>query len=65
VELTDAAGRPLEGHSQDDCDPIHVNSVDHVVTWRGSDDVSTLAGRVIRVKIHMRGAELYALQFVE
>ncbi|MFC1596499.1 HEAT repeat domain-containing protein [Planctomycetota bacterium] len=64
VELTDADGGPLEGHTQDDCDPIHVNSVDHVVTWRGTSDVSKLAGRVIRVKIHMKGAELYALQFV-
>jgi len=65
VELTDADGGPLEGHTQADCDPIHVNSVDHVVTWSGSGDVSKLAGRVIRVKIYMRGAELYALQFVE
>jgi hypothetical protein len=64
-ELLDEAGRVIEGYSQSDCDSIHVDSVDHVVTWRGNSDLSKLAGRVISVKLYMKGAELYALQFVK
>ncbi|MBC8869951.1 MAG: hypothetical protein H8E44_11065 [Planctomycetes bacterium] len=64
VELMDETGQAIEGYSQSDCDPIHANSVDNVVTWKDNSDVSKLAGRVISVKIHMKGAELYALQFV-
>lgn len=64
AELLDEGGHAIEGYSHSDCDPIHANSVDHVVTWKGNSDVSQLAGRVIRVKIYMKGAELYALQFV-
>jgi len=65
VELLDAAGRALKGYSKDDGDPIHADSVNHTVTWKGRGDVSKLAGRVVRVKVHLKGAELYAFQFVE
>ena len=65
VELLDKAGRVLEGYSRNDCDPIHSNSADHVVTWKGSSDVSQLAGHKIQMKIFLKGAELYALQFVK
>ena len=65
VELLDAAGSVLPGYTQSDCDPIHVDRVDHVVTWGGKSDVSKLAGREISVKLYLKGAEVYALQFVE
>ena len=64
VELLGANGRVLNGYSRSDCDPIHVNSVNHTVTWKGRSDVSGLAGRVIRMRLYMKGAELYAFQFV-
>ena len=65
VELLDEAGGVIEGYSRKNCDPIHSNDVDHVVTWKGSGDVSQSAGRVIRLKVYLKGAELYALQFVK
>ena len=64
VELLDAKGKVIEGYAKDDCDPIHANSVNRTVTWNGKSDVSALAGRVIRMKLYLRGAELYAFQFV-
>ncbi|MFH1268195.1 MAG: hypothetical protein ABIK89_20950 [Planctomycetota bacterium] len=64
IELLDADGNVLQGYAESDCDPIHCDRVDHVVTWRGNSDVSKLAGRVISVKLSMKGAALYALQFV-
>ena len=65
VALLDEQGRVLDGYSKDACDPVHGSSVNHTVSWQGDPDVSRLAGRVIRMEIHMKGAELYALQFVD
>lgn len=65
VELLDAKGRALKGHSKSDSDPIHVNRVNHTVTWKGRSDVSKLAGRVVRMKLYVRGAEVYAFQFAD
>jgi len=65
VELLNASGKALEGYSKDDCDPIHENSVNRTVTWKGKEDVSELAGRVIRMRIYLKGAELYAFQFMK
>jgi hypothetical protein len=64
VELLDANGAVLKGFSKDDCDPIHDSGVNRTVTWKGKADVAELAGRVIRMKVYVRGAELYAFQFV-
>jgi len=65
VELLDADGEVIEGHARNDCDPIHVDDGNHTVTWKGNSDVFGLAGEVIRVKFYLKGAELYATQFVE
>ena len=65
VALLDEDGRVLDGYSKESCDPFHGDSVNHTVSWQGSPDISKLAGRVIRMEIHMKGAELYALQFVD
>lgn len=65
VELLDADSEVIDGYAEDDCDAIHVNDVNRTVTWKGNSDVSSLAESVIRIKFYMKGAELYAMQFVE
>lgn len=64
VELLDADGDVIDGYARGDCDPIHADDVNHTVTWKGDSDVSSLAGDVIRIKFYIKGAELYAMQFV-
>lgn len=64
VELLGEDGRPLAGFAKEDCDALHVNRVNQAVTWKGRQDVSALAGRQIRMKVYLKGAELYAFQFV-
>jgi hypothetical protein len=56
-------GQPLPGFSAADCDPIRGDSIGRTVTWKGKSDVSTLAGRTVRVAIELKDAKLYALQF--
>ena len=70
VELLDVHGRPiwgyrLEGYTLQECDRIVANSTHHAVTWNGNADVSSLAGKPVRMHVRMRNARLYAFQFVE
>ena len=63
VEIQDADGKPLPGFSLDDCNRILFNDVAHTVRWGGKSDVSSLAGKPVRLRIQMRSAKLYAFQF--
>jgi hypothetical protein len=65
VEIQDAAGKAIEGYSLDDCDRIHTaNSTKRAVTWRGSPDVSALAGKAVRLRFELEfGTRLYSFQF--
>ena len=65
VELRDDAGRAIDGYGLEDCDVIMTNDVGHLVTWKGSPDVSSLAGKPVRLHVAMRSAKLYAFQFVQ
>jgi hypothetical protein len=37
--------------------------IDQTVTWKHGTDVSRLAGKPIRLRIVMKDADLYSLQF--
>lgn len=63
VELQDADGRPLPGFTLADCEEVGGNFIDQAVHWRGSPDVSALAGRAVRVRVQLTRAKLYAFQF--
>jgi hypothetical protein len=63
VGLLDEAGNELPEFTVQDCDPIQGDAIERTVTWRGSSDVSPLAGRVVRLQIEMQDAQLYAFQF--
>lgn len=65
VEVIGADGLPVPGFTLDDCDPIRLSWIDKTVTWKGKPDVSALAGQPIRLRFVMRGAKLYAFQFIE
>ena len=42
---------------------IFGDALDRVVTWKGGNDVSRLAGQPVRLRFVLRDADLYALQF--
>ena len=71
IELADASEDnrrthtpPIAGRSFQDCDPISGDHLSRTVTWRGESDLSTWSGRPIRVRLQLRRARLYAMQFV-
>lgn len=63
VEIQDPAGAPIPGYTLDDADTIIGNLLDRPVTWKGAADLSTLAGKPVRLRFVMKDADLFALQF--
>ena len=60
VEAIDAEGNPIDGFGKNDCDPITSDSVRHIVTWKGNADCHLLQARPIRLRFHLKNAQLYA-----
>jgi hypothetical protein len=63
VELQDADGAPIPGFALDDCPPVFGDSHERAVTWNGGGDVSTLAGKPVRLRFVLKDADLYAYRF--
>lgn len=64
VELQDQAGKPLPAFALQDCKVLDGDSIAQKVTWARGSDVSSLAGQIIRLRVVMREADLFALQFM-
>ena len=64
VELRDLHDRPIPGFALGDCEEVSGDDVAWDVRWRGSSDLSSLAGRPIKIHFKMRNTKLYAFQFV-
>ena len=65
VEIQNEDGQPIEGFSLKDCPAIFGDAIDRTVTWRNGADVSSLAGKSVRLRFQLKDADLYAFQFVE
>lgn len=63
VEVQDADGKPIEGYGASDCRPIRGDSTAAVVTWSSGGDVSTFAGKTIRLRFVARNADLFSFRF--
>jgi len=63
VELQDADSKPLPGFTLADCAEHFGDSIDRTVSWKSGNDVSSLAGKTIRLRLVLRDADLYAIQF--
>ncbi|MCA9437901.1 MAG: hypothetical protein KC978_19100, partial [Candidatus Omnitrophica bacterium] len=63
VGIQDAEGQPIPGFTLEDADKIMGNDLAHTVTWGGKSDVSSLAGKPVRLHIDSRSTKLYAFQF--
>jgi hypothetical protein len=63
VELQDADGNAIPGFTLDDCKPIYGDHIARVVEWKSGSDVSSLAGKPLRLRFQMCDADLYSLRF--
>jgi hypothetical protein len=60
VELIDPNGSPIAGFQESDSDPLEKDSPRHVVAWRGRSDLSSLDGKVLKIRIVMNNARLFS-----
>ena len=65
VEIQDHEGRPVPGFSLDESEEIFGNSINQVAHWSGGSDLGALAGRPIRIRVVLKDADLYSIQFRE
>jgi hypothetical protein len=63
IELQDESGQPIAGFAQQDMEPLYGDELDAVVTWKSGADVSSLAGKTVRLRIVLKDADVYALRF--
>ena len=63
VEIQDANGTPVPGYAAADCAPITGDAIEHTVEWKGGKDVSSIAGKAVRLRFVMQEADLYSLRF--
>ena len=54
---------PFESFTLDDSADVYGDSINQVVSWGDSADLSGLAGQPIRLRFMLRDADLYSFQF--
>ncbi len=62
-EILDEAGKAIPGFGLADSQTIIGNEIARVVSWKGNADLHALASRTIRLRIAMKDADLYAVEF--
>ncbi len=63
VELQDPDGKPIPGFTLEDSEEHFGDAIERVVHWKAGSDVSSLAGKSVRLRFALRDAHLYAIQF--
>ncbi len=65
VELQDAAGKPLPGFTLAECQELNTDDLARVVSWKNGSDVSSLAGKPVRLRFRLKDADVFAIQFTK
>jgi hypothetical protein len=63
VELQNENGAAAPGFAMSDCDEIFGDHIDRAVHWKQGDQVASLAGKPVRMRVQLRDAQLYAFRF--
>ena len=63
AELLDSEGRVLAGYAAEDCVPIRADGLRQMIRWNRAYQLDSLRDRAVRLRFHMREADLYAFWF--
>ena len=63
VEIQDAEGHPQPGFTLDDCPEMFADLIEGKVAWENGSDVSSLAGKPVRLRFALMDADLCAFKF--
>ena len=62
VSLTHEYGREYPGFGLRDCDPISIDATEYPVTWKNTDNISSLAGKSVQLRFEMRNTKPYPFE---
>lgn len=65
IEMQDADGNPLPGHTLEDNVAITGDEIDGTVRWKSGVDLGSFAGKPVRLRLSMKDADVFSLQFCE
>ena len=65
VEVQGEDGKPIPGYALDDCLEIIGDEITRTVAWKNGENLSSLAGRPVRLRFVMHDADLYSIRFEE
>jgi hypothetical protein len=60
VEVLNLDGKMLKPFTFDNCSPVTGDATLQQVTWKDSEDLSTLAGQPVRFRFHLKDGSLYS-----
>ncbi|QDU81443.1 hypothetical protein Pla110_31840 [Polystyrenella longa] len=63
TEIQDADGTPIPGFTMDDSVRSIGNEISRTIRWKSGADVSSLAGKPVRLHFKMKDADLYSIKF--
>jgi hypothetical protein len=63
IEILDEQNQPVPGFSLKESLELYGDEIDRAYTWKDHDSVSALAGKPVRLRVTMKDADLYAIQF--
>lgn len=65
IEFWDTERKPIAGFSAGDSPLLYGDSLDEIAAWKNGTDLSTLSGKVVRLRITLKDADLYSIRFSE
>ena len=63
IEIQDAKGNPVSGHTLADCHEVFGDEIDRTVVWKTRDSVKQLAGSAVRLRVVLKDADLFSFRF--
>lgn len=63
IEIQTPEGEPIPGFALSDCPPIIGNEIERMAAWTGGASLASLIGRPVRLRIALKDADLYSIQF--
>lgn len=63
IELQDENGNAIPGYSLADSQEIYGDEISRTVSWKDGKDVTSLAGKTIRLRFVLKDADVYAFKF--
>jgi hypothetical protein len=63
VELQNLDGKPISGYTFEESDIIIGNEINHIVSWKGQENLSKFSREPIRIKFKMKDTDLFSIWF--